>query len=102
MHLLQLLLPVYDAGHAPFPRAMFDAVRSELAERFGGVTAYLRSPAVGLWEDEEGDCVRDDVLLLEVMVDALDREWWVAYRKELETRFAQDRILLRATAVELL
>jgi hypothetical protein len=102
MQLVQLLLPVYDARHVPFRRAMFDAVRSELAERFGGVTAYLRSPAVGLWEDEEGDCVRDDVLLLEVMVDALDREWWVAYRKELETRFAQDRILLRATAVELL
>jgi hypothetical protein len=100
MHLLQLLLPVYDDKHAPFPRAMFDAVRSELAERFGGVTAYLRSPAVGLWEDDDGDCVRDDVILLEVMVEALDREWWGAYRAQLETIFAQDRILLRATLVE--
>jgi hypothetical protein len=97
---VQLLLPVYDADRKPFPRAMFDAVRSQLAERFGGCTAYLRSPAVGLWEDGDGECVRDDVLLLEVMVDAIDRRWWRDYRQELERRFAQDSILVRATAVE--
>ena len=79
---------------------MFDAVRAELADRHGGVTAYLRSPAVGLWEDDEGECVRDDVLLFEVMVDAIDRSWWFDYRRELERRFAQDEILLRASSVE--
>jgi hypothetical protein len=100
MHLLQLFLPVYDANRRPFPKAMFDAVRAELADRHGGVTAYLRSPAVGLWEDDEGDCVRDDVLLFEVMVDAIDRPWWFEYRRELERRFAQDEILLRASAVD--
>ena len=100
MHLLQLFLPVYDASQRPFPRAMFDAVRAELAERYGGVTAYLRSPAVGLWEDGEGECVRDDVLLFEVMVEAIDRPWWFEYRRELERRFAQDEILLRASAVD--
>ena len=100
MQLLQLFLPVYDATHRPFPKAMFDAVRAELAERHGGVTAYLRSPAVGLWEDDEGDCVRDDVLLFEVMVDSIDRSWWFDYRRELERRFQQDEILLRASSVE--
>jgi len=100
MQLLQLFLPVYGADGKPFPRPMFDAVRVELAERFGGVTAYLRSPAVGLWEDDAGDCVRDDVLLFEVMVEAINRRWWHDYRRELEQRFAQDEILLRASAVE--
>ena len=47
MQLLQLFLPIYDREGRPFPKAMFDAVRAELAERHGGVTAYLRSPAVG-------------------------------------------------------
>ena len=47
MHLVQLFLPAYGADNRPFPKAMFDAVRAELAARFGGVTAYLRSPAVG-------------------------------------------------------
>ena len=100
MQLMQLFLPVYDPSGKPFPRRMFDEVRSELAGRFGGCTAYLRSPAVGLWEDDEGDCVRDDVLLFEVMVESLDRPWWLGFRRELEARFAQDEVLLRATAVE--
>ena len=100
MQLLQLFLPVYDASHRPFPKAMFDAVRAELADRHGGVTAYLRSPAVGLWEDYDGDCVRDDVLLFEVMVDSIDRPWWFDYRRELERRFGQDEILLRASSVD--
>ena len=45
MFLLQLFLPVYEASGKPFPKAMFDAVRAELAGRFGGCTAYLRSPS---------------------------------------------------------
>jgi hypothetical protein len=100
MQLVQLFLPVYDREGRPFARALFDAVRAELAARHGGVTAYLRSPAVGLWEDDEGDCVRDDVLLFEVMVDSLDRDWWLEYRRALEQRFAQDEILVRTSAVE--
>jgi hypothetical protein len=44
--------------------------------------------------------VRDDVLLFEVMVEAIDRPWWFEYRRELERRFAQDEILLRASAVD--
>ena len=43
---------------------------------------------------------RDDVLLFEVMVDAIDRKWWFEFRRELERRFAQDEILLRSSAVE--
>ena len=100
MQLLQLFLPVYDASGKPFPKAMFDDVRGQLAGRFGGCTAYLRSPAAGLWEDDEGACVRDDVLLFEVMVDAIDRPWWFEYRRELERRFAQDEVLLRSSSVE--
>ena len=100
MQLVQLFLPVRAEGGPPFPKPMFDAVRGELAGRFGGVTAYLRSPAVGLWEDADGDCVRDEVMLFEVMVDALDRDWWQDYRRELEKRFVQDEILLRACPVE--
>ena len=100
MFLLQLFLPVYDRAGRPFPKPMFDAVRAELAQRHGGVTAYLRSPAVGLWEDEGGAIERDDVLLFEVMVEAIDRPWWAGFRRELERRFAQDEILLRYSATE--
>lgn len=97
MHLIQLLLPLYDNDDAPFAKSMFDGVRAELTETFGGVTAYVRSPAVGAWEDDSGAVQRDDVILLEVMADTVDHPWWTAYRKTLEQRFGQDEILIRAT-----
>lgn len=100
MHLVQLLLPVYGNDGAPFERTCFDAVRDELADAFGGVTVYARAPAIGLWEDEAGDCERDDVMLFEVLVEALDRAWWARYRESLEQRFAQDSVLVRALPAE--
>jgi hypothetical protein len=100
MHLIQLLLPVCDNSGQPLPKALFDTVRTELTDRFGGVTAFVRSPAVGAWEDDRGAVQRDEVLLFEVMADALDRAWWAAYRDTLQARFRQDEVLVRASAVE--
>lgn len=100
MHLVELFLPLYDNDGKSFPKKLVDQVREELVEQFGGVTAFVRSPAVGLWEDDDGDVSRDDVILFEVMAEALDRDWWAQYRRELEQRFAQDEILIRATLVE--
>ena len=68
MHLVQLFLPLYDAGGRRFPRALFDAVRAELTGHFGGVTAFSRAPATGLWEDDDGDVQRDEVVLVAVMM----------------------------------
>jgi hypothetical protein len=97
MHVVQFFLPLKDNAGQPFAREAFSGVRRELTERFGGVTAYLRSPAQGLWEDEDGDLCRDEVVLFEVMDPALDVDWWRAYRTRLQHRFAQDAVLLRAT-----
>ena len=96
MHLVQLLLPIYDNDKRAFPRAYFDQIRQELTERFGGVTAFVRSPAVGLWKDDEEDVTRDDVVMFEVMADLLDEDWWKAYRQKLERTFRQETILIRA------
>jgi hypothetical protein len=100
MHLIQILLPVYDNDGRAFDRALFDAVRTELTERFGGVTAFVRSPAVGAWQDDSGAVQRDDVLLFEVVANEIDRAWWAGYRDGLQRRFRQDEVLVRATAVE--
>ena len=102
MHLVQLFLPLRDNGGAAFDRALFDEVRATLAERFGGSTAFVRSPASGLWEDDDGELERDDVVLLEVMADTLDRAWWHDYRRTLEQRFRQEAILVRALPAETL
>jgi hypothetical protein len=43
---------------------------------------------------------RDDIVVVEVMVDALDRTWSKDYRRELEQLFRQDEIVLRAQRYE--
>jgi hypothetical protein len=98
-YLVQILLPVYDdAGHR-FPTDRYNAVRAKLANLFGGLTAYTRAPAEGLWESGS-TLKRDDIVVVEVMVDYLDRKWWEAYRRELEQLFRQDQIVLRAQMYE--
>ena len=100
MHLVQLLLPLRDNDGAPFPRVAFEEVRSELTERYGGVTAYLRSPASGVWKDEGGEVARDEVVMVEVMVDRLERRWWADYRRVLEERFRQAELVVRALRID--
>jgi hypothetical protein len=100
MHLVQILLPVYDNEGRAFGRDAFARVREELTERFGGVTAHLRSPAEGAWRDPGGGVDRDDVVILEVMAEELDRGWWGEYRERLEERFRQDEVVVRATEME--
>ena len=41
MHLVQILLPVYDNEGAALPQLEFRRVSSELSHRFGGVTVAL-------------------------------------------------------------
>ena len=102
MHLIEILIPLSDDAGKPFPAELHRAVRAELVEHFGGVTAFTRNPAEGLWTDGEGSPERDDIVILEVMADWLDRGWWRGYRAELERRFRQDEIVVRAREVELL
>jgi hypothetical protein len=89
MHLVTLLLPVYD-----------EEVAHELTERFGGVTAYARAPSKGLWkETPKHGTTHDDIVVYEVMVDQLDEKWWSQYRRSLETRFAQKELVVHAQEI---
>ena len=102
MFLVEFFLPTSDNDGTRLPRSEFDRVRSELTERFGGVTAFMRSPAIGLWADDTGTVRRDDLVSFEVMAEALDRDWWRRYREQLGKRFRQQEILMRASSFELL
>jgi hypothetical protein len=99
MHLVQIILPRYANDGQAIGAHLFRDVRQTLLDRFGGVTAFTRSPAEGLWQD--GSRVeRDEVVLYEVMADELERDWWAAYRKELEGRFQQQEVVIRAHPIE--
>lgn len=100
--LIQIFVPLYDNEGKRFGEAAYAATRDELIGRFGGLTAYQRAPAHGLWKTGEGQVAHDDLAVFEVMADALDREWWTLYRQTLQARFRQDVIVARATALEML
>lgn len=102
MHLIRLLLPLYDNDGNRLPPKLLDQVFDELTHKFGGVTAYQRSPAEGAWKPPGEGVVHDDMVLFEVMVEPLDRPWWADYRRMLEQRFAQDKLLILSLPAEAL
>ena len=98
--LVQILLPLRTRDGSDVPAPLFAEVRDELTQRFGGVTAYSRNPATGLWKRTEAEVERDQVIMVEVVVDAFDRDWWRQYRERLARRFDQEEIHARAIAIE--
>jgi hypothetical protein len=92
VYLIEIFLPLADNDGQPFADAKFIEVRDTLTKTFGGVTAFTRAPAQGVFRDG-GKETRDDLIILEVMAETLNREAWSRYRKQLESDFAQDEIL---------
>lgn len=91
---------MYDNAGRAFAPSAYAPLRRELTERFGGLTAYTRAPAQGIWSDDDGPAKRDDIVVYEVMADTLDRAWWADCRQRLEHQLAQDEIVVRAQAIE--
>lgn len=101
MYIIQILLPLYDNEGNRFDPHAYAAVRTELTELYGGLTAYSRAPAEGLWE-RDGDVKRDDIVVFEVMASELNEAGWTRYRHELEARFRQDAVVVRAQECKML
>jgi hypothetical protein len=97
--LVQILLPLEDNQRQAYPHSLFTRVRQELVAKWGGVTAHLAAPAEGVWRDE-GHLVFDSVVVFEAMVEQFDRQWWHDYRVQLEARFRQQQIVVRALRME--
>jgi len=102
MYLVQILLPLYTNERQLFPDDAYERVRETLTERFGGVTAYQRSPALGHRKQTDAVTIRDDIVIFEVMLEQLDRTWWSGYREQLRLAFGQDKLIVRALPLELM
>ena len=100
MYLVQMLLPCADNDGRPFEPALFERLKQELAEEFTGVTAYLQAPADGLWKEEGAKASRDDIVIFEVMVEKVDLARWRIWRKRLEQRFRQEKVVIRHWATD--
>ena len=98
MHLVQILMPI--VGPPGDFKAVLTEIESALTEMFGGVTSYARAPARGLWQDRSAAHERDDIIVVEVMVAALDRPWWQAFRGVLERLLDQEQLVIRAIPLD--
>ena len=68
MHLIEILLPVTQSSDV---RREVESLGKLFTDKFGGLTAFVRSPGEGMWADK-GAVERDDVVVLEVMTQELD------------------------------
>jgi hypothetical protein len=93
---VQIFLPLDTRSGRPIDLEVIEGIAKGLADRFGGATAYTREPAEGLW-NRAMTIERDRIIIVEVLVDQVDEEWWRAYRRKLESEFEQDDVLIRVT-----
>jgi hypothetical protein len=96
-YLVEILLPLYDRKGKRVSVRLFQAVRMDLVAEFGGMTAHVRAPALGLWKPtKRARPERDVVVIYEVMTPRLKRSWWSTYREQLEAKFRQKELVIRA------
>ncbi len=102
MHLIQILLPLYNQDNNVFPEIYFTQIKTQLTEKLGGITTYSRSPATGFWKETDNKTVKDEIIVYKIMAPDLDRVWWQTYKQQLEKLFNQDEIIIRASAIDIL
>ena len=100
VYLIQVFLPLYDNNKQEFDGSLYDDLQTRLKDQFGGVTIYRNAPADGLWKDENGKTNFDELIVAEVMITELNKEWWHQFRKRLEDIFKQEEILIRSIVFE--
>lgn len=96
MQLVEVFLPLETKRGQSIGPDVIENIVGRLADRFGGATAFTRSPADGLWK-QGATIQKDRIVIVEVLVEELDQSWWKDYRARLETELEQDEVLIRAT-----
>lgn len=96
MHLIEIFLPSRIT--------MVEHLKKTCSTTFSAnclsaLAAPPHAPAKGIWKDGR-EKAHDDIVIMQVMTDNLDRVWWQDYREALQGRLRQDEILVRSTACE--
>lgn len=102
MHLVQVLLPIFDNDGQAFDQELYVDVKTAFTKKFGGVTAYVSSPAEGAWQGPTGASRHDQIVIFEVMTDRLDKRWWRKMRGDLARIFRQEQLVIRTHLIEIL
>jgi hypothetical protein len=101
MHLVQILLPLADNEGNAFSDGVLHGIHEELSLRFGGLTAYSRAPAKGVWTQKDGK-QEDDIVIVEVMTQTVDEIWWGEFRRRVQKLLDQEQLIIRAQKIVIL
>jgi hypothetical protein len=101
MHIIQILLPLFDNAGDAFTPDILKGLQEELLARFGGLTAYTRAPAKGIWGSTSQASV-DDIVIVEVMAETLDSKWWHDFRLRWQKTLRQETLVVRSFPISLL
>lgn len=99
LRMIQIYLPLYDPDGKAFPQRYYEKIKEELNEKFGGLTMYTRSPAEGLWKEDQQKTVKDDLLILEVIASELEQDFWRQYKHNLKKIFKQEELLINCASI---
>ncbi len=99
---IEVFIPLYDKEGNRFSDHLYQSVSKQLIKNFGGITAYIRSPAVGIWENSDGMQIKDDHVIYEIMVSEIDHSYWKQFKKKLELQFAQKELIIRQSEIGLI
>lgn len=78
---------------------MYKAIRLELTERFGGMTAYSHSSATGLWKNDDEELTVDKVIVYEVIADGHEKKFWKSFKEILKAQFKQGDMVIWCTNI---
>ncbi|PPK98941.1 hypothetical protein [Parapedobacter indicus] len=95
MKLVQVFVPLTDNDGNRFSESYFETLKSDLNEKFGGVTVYKQMPIEGFWKETEKKTEKDVLAIFEVLVDVMDTPYWKQLKVQLETNFRQKDLLIR-------
>jgi hypothetical protein len=97
--LVEILLPTAAGDGTPIEREWFEQLLAELTAKFGGATSFVRAPGEGLWHSG-GETQRDNIAVIEVMVNRLEPEFWKALRARFERELSQQEVVIRAHEIK--
>lgn len=79
---------------------MYKSIRLELTERFGRLTAYSRSPATGLWKDDDEELTVDKLIVYEVIANDFEKKFWKSFKEILKAQLKQEDKIIRCTGID--
>lgn len=99
---IEIFVPLRDSEGQPFPAYLYKNIKRQLTKDFGGMTAYTRTPAEGIWADGSKQQIKDELVIYEVMVSEIDCLYWTAYKHKLEQQFGQKELVIRQSPMGLI